>query len=186
MNETPRATKWHPLNRTRDDRGHVVDLFRAHERAFEFGDENQLSKDEYASISMHISKKMPAYWLQSCAFPGCFLVACLASVPLTLIMLANQNWPMALNGMMTVVMGVIFWLTWRRTFVVGSRAAVKEALLSHSRCASCGYKLDGLREENDGCLVCTECGAAWKLSSIHSSNIDVVEPGRKSWKERMG
>ncbi len=31
------------------------------------------------------------------------------------------------------------------------------------RCASCGYDLSGLKAEEDGCTVCPECGAAWRL-----------------------
>ena len=30
------------------------------------------------------------------------------------------------------------------------------------RCAVCGYALDGLKIEPDGCRVCPECGAAWR------------------------
>lgn len=29
-------------------------------------------------------------------------------------------------------------------------------------CASCAYRLDDLPVEPDGCVVCPECGAAWK------------------------
>lgn len=31
-------------------------------------------------------------------------------------------------------------------------------------CFACCYKLDGIQPESDGCTVCPECGAAWKLS----------------------
>ncbi len=33
-----------------------------------------------------------------------------------------------------------------------------------SRCASCGYDLTGLCAEADGCTVCPECSAAWRLN----------------------
>jgi len=32
-------------------------------------------------------------------------------------------------------------------------------------CLVCSYKLGGIQPEPDGCTVCPECGAAWKLSS---------------------
>lgn len=32
-----------------------------------------------------------------------------------------------------------------------------------ARCASCGYHLRGLAPEPDGCVVCPECAAAWRL-----------------------
>jgi hypothetical protein len=36
--------------------------------------------------------------------------------------------------------------------------------LGMCQCASCQYALDGILPEPDGCTVCPECGAAWKLS----------------------
>ncbi len=32
------------------------------------------------------------------------------------------------------------------------------------KCASCGYDLNGLACEDDGCVACPECGAAWRLN----------------------
>jgi hypothetical protein len=31
-------------------------------------------------------------------------------------------------------------------------------------CIECGYDLQELRTESDGCTVCPECGAAWRLA----------------------
>jgi hypothetical protein len=30
-------------------------------------------------------------------------------------------------------------------------------------CAACGYDLIGQEPEEDGCRVCPECGAAWRI-----------------------
>jgi hypothetical protein len=30
-------------------------------------------------------------------------------------------------------------------------------------CPACVYRLDGLAAEEDGCVVCPECGAAWRV-----------------------
>jgi hypothetical protein len=35
--------------------------------------------------------------------------------------------------------------------------------LSAIRLCLCGYDIDGLGTEPDGCVVCPECGAAWRL-----------------------
>lgn len=35
--------------------------------------------------------------------------------------------------------------------------------LAYHRCGSCNYDLAGLEPEPDGCRVCPECGAAWRL-----------------------
>lgn len=46
------------------------------------------------------------------------------------------------------------------------RAVIRAALavLGERWCASCGYTLRDSEPESDGCTVCAECGAAWKLS----------------------
>jgi hypothetical protein len=31
------------------------------------------------------------------------------------------------------------------------------------RCGACGYELAGVAAEGDGCRVCAECGAAWRV-----------------------
>jgi hypothetical protein len=39
-----------------------------------------------------------------------------------------------------------------------SRTAVHAGL-----CGACGYPLESLEPETDGCVVCPECGAAWRV-----------------------
>lgn len=41
--------------------------------------------------------------------------------------------------------------------------AVLECLILIGVCPQCGYDLGSLRPEADGCTVCPECGAAWRL-----------------------
>jgi hypothetical protein len=36
-------------------------------------------------------------------------------------------------------------------------------------CASCGYSLRDALEQDDGCVVCSECGAAWKRAKVGSA-----------------
>ena len=45
-----------------------------------------------------------------------------------------------------------------------SRSRLRVAMQSLSRCASCGYSLKGIHADADGCTVCPECGAAWRLT----------------------
>lgn len=40
---------------------------------------------------------------------------------------------------------------------------IAEKRLGMSQCPSCRYALDDILPEPDGCTVCPECGAAWKL-----------------------
>lgn len=41
--------------------------------------------------------------------------------------------------------------------------AIALAFLEACLCPSCGYELRGLPTEEDGCTVCPECGAAWRV-----------------------
>jgi Zn-finger nucleic acid-binding protein len=43
------------------------------------------------------------------------------------------------------------------------------ALLEGGICPCCGYSLALLPPESDGCLVCPECGSAWRSERIHGN-----------------
>jgi len=55
-------------------------------------------------------------------------------------------------------------------FGQGHARARGRALVRLGRCGSCLYELEGLLAEGDGCCVCPECGAAWRLPSGDGSN----------------
>ncbi len=55
------------------------------------------------------------------------------------------------------------WMLW--WFIAGRQQAA-ESLVAHGTCACCEYELVGLPIEPDGCVVCPECSAAWK---VHAS-----------------
>lgn len=40
-------------------------------------------------------------------------------------------------------------------------------------CGGCGYALRGLVPEQDGCVVCPECQAAWRISHGYAESVDV-------------
>lgn len=42
--------------------------------------------------------------------------------------------------------------------------------LDHGRCAGCGYALQDLPTEPDGCIICPECNAAWQASRVSTAN----------------
>ncbi len=43
------------------------------------------------------------------------------------------------------------------------RDGYHRVFLAKEYCPSCGYRLLGAPPEGDGCTVCPECGAAWRL-----------------------
>lgn len=50
-----------------------------------------------------------------------------------------------------------------RRMVADRRAgAISRAAIAAGLCGACGYPLDSLEPEADGCAVCPECGAAWR------------------------
>jgi len=53
-------------------------------------------------------------------------------------------------------------LTWSERRRVSQRAATAVEL---GFCGGCGYDLRSLVAMEDGCVVCPECGAAWRLDS---------------------
>ena len=67
-------------------------------------------------------------------------------------------------GFVWLVLGVVMFrlmrvavLTWRNP-----------GLVVIGRCPSCGYDLAKLTREDDGCVVCSECGSAWVVDeSLH-------------------
>ncbi len=47
-----------------------------------------------------------------------------------------------------------------------------EQIIAQGHCPSCGYPLEGLDPEPDGCRVCPECGGAWAAPS------ETIDPPR--------
>jgi hypothetical protein len=60
---------------------------------------------------------------------------------------------------------ILLWLVSMRSRGVKIRRAAVVALES-GRCPGCRYELVDLPVENDGCTVCSECGAAWQAHRI--------------------
>lgn len=43
---------------------------------------------------------------------------------------------------------------------------IKGAMLRRLRCPSCTYDITGVEPGGDGCTVCPECSAAWRMSAM--------------------
>jgi len=66
----------------------------------------------------------------------------------------------------SIAVSTIIWfasLTWIRQRMFSRIADIH---LEHGKCAGCGYELRDLPTENDGCVVCPECNAAWNADRI--------------------
>jgi predicted RNA-binding Zn-ribbon protein involved in translation (DUF1610 family) len=62
--------------------------------------------------------------------------------------------------------------SWRRCAPDLVRIAVEDGV-----CAACGYNLYALASEPDGCIVCPECGAAWRADRIRRAEPTPADTG---------
>jgi hypothetical protein len=67
-----------------------------------------------------------------------------------------------------IIVSTIVWfgtLTWVRQRKFLKIAGIH---LRHGQCAACGYPLRDLPVEDDRCIVCPECNAAWRADRVGS------------------
>ena len=75
----------------------------------------------------------------------------------------QREWGIVLGSLaIMAVMGVIVCLG-SSIGRAGREESAREAMLAAGLCPSCGYQIDGGAVGVDGCTVCPECGAAWRL-----------------------
>jgi hypothetical protein len=67
------------------------------------------------------------------------------------------------SGAVIVTALGVLWALSRRGLRAGSPEVVREAMLAEKRCPSCAYSLAGMVAAEDSCVVCPECGGAWRL-----------------------
>jgi len=69
-----------------------------------------------------------------------------------------------------VGVGMILWYSLLNRIRRERFPKIAEIYLSEGKCAACAYKLDGLKSEQDGCVVCPECNAAWNADRLGCTN----------------
>lgn len=67
-----------------------------------------------------------------------------------------------------IVISMVFWYLLLNRIRRDRFDQITRIYLTQGRCASCGYKLEGLTPEPDNCIVCPECNAAWKHTRVGS------------------
>lgn len=77
------------------------------------------------------------------------------------------DWEGLLFGSLAVLIGLSFSSLvvslYSYIYVWKSAEHGRDALLASGLCPSCGYGIVGVRCEPDGCTVCPECDAAWRM-----------------------
>jgi hypothetical protein len=73
---------------------------------------------------------------------------------------ATPYWQLNLSfPILMILIGTIGWIQELRL----KRVRAVRSSLRENRCPACGYSLTLTRPEEDGCRVCSECGAAWQI-----------------------
>lgn len=71
---------------------------------------------------------------------------------------------------LSIVVSTILWfvtLSWVRQRKFSKIAGIH---LKHGHCAACAYELRDLPIEDDACIVCPECNAAWKADRVGATH----------------
>jgi len=68
------------------------------------------------------------------------------------------GWAVGIGAMVTLLP---LWMRWDRRERFGF---ARESFLKRGVCPSCSYPLNRCPSDTDGCTVCPECGAAWRLA----------------------
>ncbi len=134
-----------------------------------------LSPQEFQSLERWKGATYPRWWRQHELRPvglclwGLRWIVMMAGLLWIVSIVANPAisrtlWSFAFPAVCVGVVLLYSQLAFMR-FVVGPFETWKqtEGLVAHGRCAGCGCRLDGLQTESDGCTICPECAAAWRL-----------------------
>jgi hypothetical protein len=89
--------------------------------------------------------------------------------------LAISGQPIFVGGMWMILrdnLWIPVWLVamsanmFRTNPMIDYSARIVSPCLKWGVCASCGYTLRDAQSQDDGCVVCSECGAAWKRERV--------------------
>jgi len=97
-----------------------------------------------------------------------------AVVLLTLMAVQDLQEPMAPSSqavlsLVLAALGWFFFVFWKPYCSWSNRRWERALGKAIPVCASCGYVLGSLPAASDGCTLCPECGAAWKLGTPPAS-----------------
>lgn len=113
-----------------------------------------------------LTLRHPTRWHSAASFPASYQVTIIAAFAVA-GWVAQFGASTGFYGALSLyaALALIVWLTYRarRRSVAPDLAA---AAVRRGLCGSCGYSLQHLQAEPDGCIICPECAAAWKHARI--------------------
>lgn len=87
-------------------------------------------------------------------------------------------WLYGVPGLFAGVMLVRSGMRFRPRFPGASADDLARAVAAEGLCPSCAYSIRGLAMEPDGCVVCPECGSAWRGAGVtNPATSGPVPPG---------
>lgn len=149
---------WFALARGRDDRGRRVEI-----GAVDLDDEfDDPELDEIGGYTKYLA--LPPDRLRGRdVFVIMTATAIVLGLTALLIHLGVTAWlgvPLSLIAVCLAMPPIMQWSAHPRAHLI------RDVYLRANRCASCGYSFAEACVEHDGCRVCPECGAAWKVPIV--------------------
>jgi hypothetical protein len=90
------------------------------------------------------------------------------AIPEVISVYPFKGWSEVWHGLvfMVVIFPIIIvpvWLIFRQVAKQSKIPFAIRVCVKNGICSACGYNIKGLEPQDDGCTVCPECGAAWRL-----------------------
>lgn len=156
----------------RDHRGVRVPLYAA--RSGAAAERDGFSAEEYRLVRQRVGEGSVFELLTHPAFLVIATVLVGAGVVHRTTMPGQGSVPAALIGLG----GLLLLALWLRGRIPPAAARhTVGALLELRRCPSCAFRLGDSPAEADRCVVCPECGAAWRLPTNIFEGVAGVETG---------
>lgn len=137
-------------------------------------------------VSRVVSRTQGQLWRSSLSRQQVLYFILVSFAPFALLPFLSAYIPPIAIMAITGVLCVLGWrvLVWKPTRKNMADQLVA-TLVGSERCASCGYSLEGLTPEQDGCLACPECSSCWlasrRLSIPTNAEARPTMPPHRAW-----
>ena len=133
----------------------------------------KITKKQRKNLILSMVKMDVGYNLHHFLFLGLFVVC---AVIWSIFWYIGIPVPSYITYVLAALFFVVSVVWGRQIKLLAMKMCCQEALLNY-RCGSCLYDLQGLDSEPDGCVVCPECGGAWRLDRCQkcATKLDSVD-----------
>jgi len=145
--------------RIQDARDQTFDLFEPSRKSYLLSyDREKTGMDAVREVSR--TKRGPGAWrIIRLSLVGIFIGFLLLSAAIDAVN-GRYGFGIFMGVILSLSFGELVIRRWYRRW--RHREAVLRAMVMQGLCGSCGYELHGINSSDDGCIVCPECGAAWR------------------------